>query len=869
MSNKKYQIFVSSTYEDLKEERMAVLTAILDMGHIPAGFENFPAIDEEVLKYIYRIIDESDYYVLILGARYGSVDREGISYIEREYDYAVKQQKKVIALIHVNPEEIERYKTDNNKKLYKKLLNFRNKVMTGRLVSLWHNKNDLVSKFISSIIQDIGYYSKKTATSAASVAAVEAAPTPIAEADPVSAPAAGAASEAAPAPAAPSEAAPAPAAGAASEAASDAAPAAAEAAAVAEAAPAEANTSNSPKLKNDSEIIGKGTTPYKREADNIVLNFEKYADIISKIFINSGKDLTKLAIEGGKTTENNNDDKRYNDFSFALLGKWGTGKTVLMKKIIEKLEEEQYLPVTVNCWKYKELPALWANLYEEILECIKSYYNWHEKINILSQCKIDLYSLITHLIFLLTLYFLPVKNKLKIQYAIPLILIYYLFKSDVVCNISRMLYNYLMHLFNFSSHSNLLGMQYNIVQDIQRVILSCTQNNTDKWYKRIFSDKCLRCIIFISWIDLILTSIASIIVYKVIIEVYGNKNFMFGVFWENKYLFFTPYMLVSIAIYLIIFYFLRKSIFMNAKHKKILLVFDNLDRCPGSEMLDIIEHIIQLLDDSTIKKYVQIAMLIEEDNLRVALAKKYLDVISSRNYQDGKQTDRNCSNYKYFKELYSNIVNENLEKFFICTFRLNELSGNDYDEIVQKYVEEMKLINEPITTIEIEKKNESKKETDRMIWDLTHILQLFNGRRVIFKNLPKEIQNAFPANKILQMRNPNLNIGPNPITNTNNTPQNERMIWEEKEKELLINYLKQETDNKTPRHVRSIMFKYLIARELIYVFNLNDKIKPQDILNKFKEFYDKKNENKSNNVISKNGNSYEMALLDKIINMVA
>ena len=53
MSNKKYQIFVSSTYEDLKEERMAVLTAILDMGHIPAGFENFPAIDEEVLKYIW------------------------------------------------------------------------------------------------------------------------------------------------------------------------------------------------------------------------------------------------------------------------------------------------------------------------------------------------------------------------------------------------------------------------------------------------------------------------------------------------------------------------------------------------------------------------------------------------------------------------------------------------------------------------------------------------------------------------------------------------------------------------------------------------------------------------------------------------
>ena len=57
MEEKKYQIFVSSTYTDLKEERMAVLNAILDMGHIPARMENFPAIDEEQLKFIYRVIN--------------------------------------------------------------------------------------------------------------------------------------------------------------------------------------------------------------------------------------------------------------------------------------------------------------------------------------------------------------------------------------------------------------------------------------------------------------------------------------------------------------------------------------------------------------------------------------------------------------------------------------------------------------------------------------------------------------------------------------------------------------------------------------------------------------------------------------------
>jgi len=41
--NKKYQVFVSSTYKDLKEERMAVTHLLLKMGFIPVGMEQFPA----------------------------------------------------------------------------------------------------------------------------------------------------------------------------------------------------------------------------------------------------------------------------------------------------------------------------------------------------------------------------------------------------------------------------------------------------------------------------------------------------------------------------------------------------------------------------------------------------------------------------------------------------------------------------------------------------------------------------------------------------------------------------------------------------------------------------------------------------------
>lgn len=43
MKEKKLQVFVSSTYTDLKEERQAAVEAILATGNIPAGMELFTA----------------------------------------------------------------------------------------------------------------------------------------------------------------------------------------------------------------------------------------------------------------------------------------------------------------------------------------------------------------------------------------------------------------------------------------------------------------------------------------------------------------------------------------------------------------------------------------------------------------------------------------------------------------------------------------------------------------------------------------------------------------------------------------------------------------------------------------------------------
>ena len=98
--NKKLQVFVSSTYTDLKEERQAAVQAILDAGHIPAGMELFKAGNESQLKTINKWIDESDVYMLILGGRYGSVEtKSDKSYTQLEYEYALSKDIPVFAVV--------------------------------------------------------------------------------------------------------------------------------------------------------------------------------------------------------------------------------------------------------------------------------------------------------------------------------------------------------------------------------------------------------------------------------------------------------------------------------------------------------------------------------------------------------------------------------------------------------------------------------------------------------------------------------------------------------------------------------------------------------------------------------------------------
>ncbi len=149
---KRYQVFVSSTFRDLEAERQEVMHALLELDCIPSGMELFPAANETQWNLIKKVIDDCDYYVLILGGRYGSIGPEGISYTEMEYRYALATQKPTIAFLHRSPGKIIADNSESSQEGKEKLRAFRESVEK-KLCKHWESPQELGSVVSRSLIQ--------------------------------------------------------------------------------------------------------------------------------------------------------------------------------------------------------------------------------------------------------------------------------------------------------------------------------------------------------------------------------------------------------------------------------------------------------------------------------------------------------------------------------------------------------------------------------------------------------------------------------------------------------------------------------------------------------------------------------------------
>jgi len=155
--NKKYSIFVSSTFNDLVEYRKSIHNAILSDGNFPVAMENFTASTQSQWKIIQELIDNCDIYILVVGFKYGSIDEEtGMSYTEKEYDYAISANKPILSFILSENFDLEH---DGD---MSRIKTFRAKVLNNnRLAKICKEEKNLSSDIISALHKEISRTSQR------------------------------------------------------------------------------------------------------------------------------------------------------------------------------------------------------------------------------------------------------------------------------------------------------------------------------------------------------------------------------------------------------------------------------------------------------------------------------------------------------------------------------------------------------------------------------------------------------------------------------------------------------------------------------------------------------------------------------------
>lgn len=158
MEDKIYQIFVSSTFKDLEQERQEVLAAVVETGNMPVGMEYFPSTSATPFDYIKTMLEKVDYYILILAGKYGSIEQEsGLSYTELEFDYAQELGIPTMVFLHKDISRLPMSSNETDPDIVAKLKNFRSKA-SSTLAKMWSNSSELKSQVLLSIPHIIKQY---------------------------------------------------------------------------------------------------------------------------------------------------------------------------------------------------------------------------------------------------------------------------------------------------------------------------------------------------------------------------------------------------------------------------------------------------------------------------------------------------------------------------------------------------------------------------------------------------------------------------------------------------------------------------------------------------------------------------------------
>lgn len=152
---RRFDVFVSSTYQDLIEERKEITQAVLECDCMPVGMEMFPASNMEQWEFIKKVIDKADIYLVVVAGKYGTigVDENGkrMSYTEMEFNYALSIGKPILGFIYKDIDKLTRDRIEVDSEKIEALECFCEKIKEGRLVKFFTNKDELKANVLGSI----------------------------------------------------------------------------------------------------------------------------------------------------------------------------------------------------------------------------------------------------------------------------------------------------------------------------------------------------------------------------------------------------------------------------------------------------------------------------------------------------------------------------------------------------------------------------------------------------------------------------------------------------------------------------------------------------------------------------------------------
>lgn len=156
-------VFISATLNDLKEERSAAIETFTELGILTFSMEMFSANYHDKQEVIRKLIGEVDFVALIIGGKYGDYlyPDEKLSFTEWEYNVARRYEKKILAFIPADFNDIPAGKTDQDIEKRERLKEFIKKVEeTPLVVKYKHDDIDDLKRAILNSFHMYGYRDK-------------------------------------------------------------------------------------------------------------------------------------------------------------------------------------------------------------------------------------------------------------------------------------------------------------------------------------------------------------------------------------------------------------------------------------------------------------------------------------------------------------------------------------------------------------------------------------------------------------------------------------------------------------------------------------------------------------------------------------